>query len=135
MKLFKITLTFCSLFILMSFVKKTDDTNACIVKVNSEWGAVCEKCVEYKNNKRVYDDTYTAYLVNKCDEALEIKLAFQEMDGTWRCFPPKVVQPNDTIKGFACKSEKGKYLKWSRKVNDNSVAFPTDEEINEEFKD
>lgn len=119
----------------LAFTNKNsfDGTNDCLEKVNSEWGSVCEKCVEYKDNKRVYDDTYKAYLKNTCSDAIEVKLAFKEMDGTWRCFPPKVVQPNDTIVGFACKSEKGQYLKWTRKAGDNSVGFPTDAEINEQY--
>ena len=121
--------------VLFGFKGKIEDTNSCIVKVNSEWGAVCEKCVEYKDNKRVYDDTYTAYLKNTCSEAIEVKMAFKESDGSWRIFPSKVVQPNDTISGFACKSTKGQYLKWSRKAGDNSIALPTDSEIKEQYKE
>lgn len=128
-------LVITSLTFLSFKTNPTDDTNSCIVKVNSEWGSVCEKCVEYRNNQRVYDDTYKAYLKNTCDEAIEVKLAFKEADGTWNCFNPKVLQPGDTIVGYACKSEKGQYLKWTRKAGDNSIGFPTDKEINDQYKD
>jgi hypothetical protein len=121
--------------VLLSFQNPIEDTNACLVKVNSEWGSVCEKCVEYKGNKRVYDDTYRAYLKNTCTDAIEVKMAFKESDGSWTIFSGKVVQPNDTIIGFACKSTKGQYLKWTRKAGDNSVSFPSDAEIKEQFKD
>ena len=111
------------------------DTSNCLKKVDSKWGDVCIDCVEYKGGKRVYDDTYKAFLVNTCSEKIEVKLAFQESDGSWRCFEPKVVAPKDTIVGFACKSTKGKYLSWVRAVNDRETTFPTDKEINDQYKD
>ncbi|MBL4652708.1 MAG: hypothetical protein JKY53_07560 [Flavobacteriales bacterium] len=136
----KLLISFTSIIslILLSFTSVHSnlmDTSNCLKKVDSKWGDVCIDCVEYKNGKRVYDDTYKAFLVNTCTEKIEVKLAFQESDGSWRCFEPKVVAPNDTIVGFACKSTKGKYLSWVRAVNDRETTFPTDKEINDQYKD
>lgn len=128
------TITTLLLIALYGFKSPSDDTNACLVKVDSKWGDVCEKCVEYKDNKRVYEDTYKVYLKNTCSDRIEVKLAFKEADGSWSCFPPRVVAPNDTIIGYACKSEKGQYLKWTRKEGDTEIKFPSDEEINEKFE-
>ena len=114
---------------------KLIDPTTCLKKVDSKWGDICTDCVEYKAGKRVYDDTYKAFLVNTCTEKIEVKLAFQEMDGSWRCFEPKILAPNDTIVGFACKSTKGKYLKWIRAAGDHDTTFPTNEEINEQYKE
>jgi|TARA_B110000467_G_C18031921_1_gene321185 hypothetical protein len=123
---------------LLSFTtlnSNTIDTSTCLKKVDSKWGDVCIDCVEYKGGKRIYDDTYKAFLVNTCTEKIVVKLAFQEADGSWRCFEPKVLAPKDTIIGFACKSTKGKYLKWIRAENDHETTFPTNKEINDQHKD
>ena len=121
---------------LFSFSNKAiiEDTNSCIKKVGSEWGAVCEDCVNYKGYKRDYSETYTVYLQNTCSDKIEVKCCVQEADKTWRCFPEKVLNPNDTITGFACRGS-GKYLYWTRKAGDREIVFPTDQEVNQQYKD
>jgi hypothetical protein len=42
------------------------------------------------------------------------------------------MQPNDTISAYACEGT-GKWIFWTRAAGDNTVVFPTDEEIEKEF--
>lgn len=137
-KAISISLVFIlSSFIIFAVSKRTSpETNYadCLVKVASKWGAPCEKCVEYKNNKRVYDDTYTVYLKNNCGEKVEAKCCVQEADKKWNCTAVKTVNPNDTLIHYACKGT-GKYLKWVKKACDSEITFPSDEEINAQFKE
>jgi hypothetical protein len=121
------------LFTAFKFV--AENTDDCIVKIKSEWGSVCEKCVNYKGNYRDYSDTYKVYLKNTCNEKIEVKCCVQESDKSWHCFPEKVLNPNDTLVAYACKSENGKFLKWTRKAGDREIVFPTDKEVNDKYKD
>ena len=60
---------------LLSFTSinsNTIDVNTCLKKVDSKWGDVCIDCVEYKAGKRIYDDTYKAFLVNTCSEKIKM---------------------------------------------------------------
>ncbi|PCJ88088.1 MAG: hypothetical protein COA57_03780 [Flavobacteriales bacterium] len=126
-------------FAVLSFIsgiqKNVDqDWNACIQKVNSKWGTQCEKCVEYKGYKRVFDDTYKVWLANTCGEAVDVKCCVQEENKTWRCFFINGMGKKDTLEAYACKGT-GKYLKWTKKAGDSEISFPSDEEVNEQYKD
>lgn len=112
------------------------DYSECVSKVDSKWGEPCDKCETYVNNKRDFSETYTVYVKNECTESVDIKCCVQEKEKItgWRCFLRNNLAPNDTLVAYACKSEKGKYLKWVRKAGDNEIIFPTDEEVKKEFK-
>lgn len=113
------------------------DYSECVVKVNSKWGDPCDKCENFVGNKRDFSETYTVYLKNECTEAVDVKCCVQEKDKIvgWRCFTRNNLAPNDTLVAYACKSTKGKYLKWVRKAGDNEIILPTDEEVKKEFKE
>lgn len=112
-----------SLFFL-SFKNAGDDKdlNTCLTKVDYKWGAECKPC-------NTGGKTYKVRFVNSCTDTLSVKIAVQENHKRWRTFNRPQVLPNDTISGFACEGT-GKYLYWTKKWNDNTVDFPTDEEIN-----
>lgn len=113
------------------------DYSECVIKVNSKWGDPCDKCDTYVGNKRDFSETYTVYLKNECNEKIDVKCCVQEKDKNvgWRCFMRTSLAPNDTMVAYACKSAKGKYLKWVKKAGDNEIIFPTDEEVKTEFKE
>ncbi len=113
------------------------DYTECITKINSKWGEPCEKCETYVGNKRDFSETYTIYLKNECTEKVDIKCCVQEKDKNtgWRCFYRPNLAPKDTLVVYACKSAKGKYLKWVRKAGDNEIILPTDEEVKKDFKE
>ncbi len=145
----KVHRTFAVFFILFSAIgifsftlKKrfpaTDkDYSECVKKVDSKWGEPCDKCESYVGNKRDFSETYTVYLKNECNEKIDLKCCVQEKDKVtgWRCFTRTSMSPNDTLVAYACKSTKGKYLKWVKKAGDNEIAFPTDDEVKKEYKE
>lgn len=113
------------------------DYSECVIKVNSRWGDPCDKCENYVGTKRDFSETYTVYLKNECNEKIDLKCCVQEKDKItgWRCFSRSNLAPNDTLVAYACKSTKGKYLKWVKRAGDNEIIFPTDEEVKIEFKE
>lgn len=111
------------------------DANNCIVKARSAWGQPCEKCEYYKEGyKRDFSGTYRIDLQNTCAQLVEVKVAMQEKNGTWRTFPVKALAPNETMSAFACQGT-GKYLYWVRRVNDTEIVLPSDQEILTEYRD
>ena len=60
------------------------------------------------------------------------KVAAQEKDKRWRTFTRLAMQPGDSIVAYACKGT-GKHMNWAKAAGDNSVTFPTDEEINKAY--
>lgn len=108
--------------IISAYRPSPDDVNKCIVKYASEWSKPCSQCSDYSKS-------YRAYFRNECTEKLDVKCAAQEQDKRWRTFTKLEMMPNDTISAYACKGN-GKYLYWVRHTGDNTVVFPTDEEIN-----
>ena len=106
----------------------------CLVKTSSRWGAPCEKCEAYKEMyKRDYSGTYQIELKNACKEMLEVKVAVQEKNGTWRTFPVRALAADETMSAFACQGT-GKYLYWVRRVNDTEIILPSDAEILTEYR-
>ncbi len=108
------------------FAQDDIDYNTCITKVDYKWGAECKGCT-------TGGKTYKVRFVNTCAETLAVKIAVQEEHKRWRTFTRPAVMPNDTISGFACLGT-GKYLYWTKKSNDNTLEFPSDEEINATHK-
>jgi hypothetical protein len=106
----------------------------CVVKTSSRWGAVCEKCEQYKEQfKRDFSGTYQIDLTNTCSETVEVKVAVQEKNGTWRTFPVKVLKGQEKMTAFACQGS-GKYLYWVRKLNDTEIVLPSDQEILTDYR-
>lgn len=103
-----------------------DDKYAeCLKKSNSNWGSNCGSC--YNSSK-----SYRINMKNVCEEKLDIKLAVQERSMRWKTFNQNNMMPGDSISGYACEGT-GKYVFWTRKAGDNTVVFPTDEEVEKEF--
>ena len=100
----------------------------CIVKYKSKWGeGNCSKCTSGTS------DTYVVYVKNTCNEKLDVVLAVQEESKLWNRTQWLGIAPNDTIRVYACKGT-GKFLKWARKAGDNGYPFPSQQEINEQYK-
>lgn len=110
------------------------DYSHCVEKIGSKWGEVCEKCEYYKEGfRRSFEETYQATFQNVCGETVELKVAMQEKDLTWRIFPIKVLDPEQTFTGFACKGS-GKYLYWVRGLDDREIILPSDRDIITEYR-
>lgn len=106
----------------------------CLVKTDSRWGAPCEKCESYvEGYKRDWSGTYQIDLKNTCREVIEVKVAVQEKNGTWRTFPVRALGPDESMSAFACEGS-GKYLYWVRKANDTEIVLPSDREIITEYR-
>jgi hypothetical protein len=111
------------------------DYYSCFDKPETKWGEYCKECVEYEKGYKVkHDDTFVVYMKNKCSESIDVKCCVQENDKTWRCNQLLGLGEKGVIRGFACFGT-GKYRYWVRKNGDKSVVFPSDEEINEQFKE
>jgi hypothetical protein len=120
-----------SLLLLSSIALHAQDRNYddCVVKASSEWGRPCEKCEHYSEGyKRDFSGTYQVTLRNNCNETVELKVAMQEQNGTWRTFPVKAIAANGSMTAFACQGT-GKYLYWVRRLNDVETILPSDREI------
>ena len=100
----------------------------CLVKASSSWGKPCESCEDYKGYKRDYSGVYQVDLKNVCGEMMEVKVAVQEANGTWRTFPVKALEGGASMTAFACHGT-GKYMYWARRVNDTEIILPSDGEI------
>lgn len=103
------------------------DLNSLVQKYNTNWGKPCKDCI-YNN------DIFHVYLRNTSTENLDILVAVQEKNKTWRCSYNEKVLPNDTIVAFACKGT-GKYLKWVRKSGDRELEFPTCDQVNAQYRE
>lgn len=103
------------------------DYSECIDKKRSAWGEDCSQCP-------IYRDSYVVYLQNICQEKLDMQVAVQEEDKTWKVFTFSTVAPNDSVRAYACFG-KGKYLAWAKIAGDTKTIFPTKAEVNREYKD
>ncbi len=100
----------------------------CLVKASSSWGKPCAKCEDYNGFKRDYSGVYQVDLKNVCGDMMEVKVALQEDNGTWRTFPVKALEGGASMTVFACHGT-GKYLYWARRINDTEIILPNDREI------
>ena len=117
--------------VLAAFWAGAQDTNYadCLVKTNTKWGAVCEKCEFYTEGyKRDYSGTLQIEMKNSCSVMVEVKMAVEEKNGSWRTFPIRVLEPQESLSAFACHGS-GKYLYWVRRVDDTEIILPSDKEI------
>lgn len=126
---FTIRHTIITLFLILGsalIARSQDPEENCIVKVNAEWAVPVGSCMNANNS-------YKAYFVNKCEKIVDVKLAIQEKSLRWKTFNHLAVAPGDTIAGFACDGT-GKYVTWFRPAGNKMISFPTDEEINRDYK-
>lgn len=105
----------------------TKDYTDCIVKYRSAWGEDCSQC-------STWNDSYVVYLKNTCSESIDVMICVQEDTKEWRRFQHKAMAPGDSLRAYACTGT-GKYLAWGKKAGDESVVFPTIEQVNESYKD
>lgn len=99
-----------------------------VKKYNSGWGWFCKACGDLSSK------SYTVHLKNTSKEKLDVKIAVQENNKSWKVFNFNAMNPNDTMVAYACQGT-GKYLKWARKAGDFTTTFPSDKQIQEEYKD
>ena len=97
----------------------------CIVKYRSDWGEDCSQCTQW-------NDSYVVYLRNTCDQSLDVMICVQEDDKTWRRFQHTGMAPNDSLRAYACVGT-GKYLAWAKRAGDESVVFPSIEQVNQDY--
>ena len=105
----------------------TEDLTDNLVKVKSKWGEPCTPC------NALSDTTYVAYYKSKSPKNLDVMIGVRERGGWWRLATFYGVTPADTMRVFGCKGT-GKTLKWARYANDPSFKFPTQSEVNEQYK-
>jgi hypothetical protein len=106
----------------------------CLEKVRTQWGAPCDRCEAYTQDlKRDHSGTFQVELRNTCREIVEVKVAMQENNGSWRTFPVKAIAPGESMTPYACKGS-GKYMYWARRINDQEVLLPTDRQIITQYR-
>ncbi|MBI1285974.1 MAG: hypothetical protein GC178_00160 [Flavobacteriales bacterium] len=99
----------------------------CVVKYRSNWGEDCSQCVKW-------NDSYVVYLKNTCTEAIDVMVCVQESNKEWRRFQHSGMASGDSLRAYACEGT-GKYMAWGRRAGDESVTFPTIEEVNKMYSD
>ncbi|HAP68688.1 MAG TPA: hypothetical protein DCR04_03005 [Flavobacteriales bacterium] len=97
----------------------------CVEKYRSAWGEDCSQCPSY-------NDSYVVYLKNTCDQAIDVLVCVQEDTEDWKRFQHTSVASGDSIRAYACVGT-GKYLAWARRAGDESVIFPSIEQVNAEY--
>lgn len=105
--------------------KYPTDLGDCVQKYKSDWGRSCVGCTSAR-------DTYIVYLKNSCDLPLDIKIAVQNKNKTWKVFEKENFGGGDTLVVFSCEGT-GKYLKWARKAGDREIVFPSNMEIGKTY--
>ncbi len=97
----------------------------CVEKYRSSWGEDCSQCASW-------NDSYSVYLKNVCDESIDVMICVQEQNKTWRKFQHTSMAPGDSLRAYACVGT-GKYLAWGRRAGDESVVFPSIEQVNKQY--
>lgn len=127
---FLFTLLTCTIFSI-TLSAQTDNNPVkdkyaeCLKKSSSAWGSNCGSC--YNSAK-----SYRINLKNACDDKIDVKVAVQERSNRWRTFNKNNMMPGDSISSYACEGT-GKYVFWTRRAGDNTITFPTEDEIDKEF--
>jgi hypothetical protein len=97
----------------------------CVVKYRSAWGEDCSQCA-------AWNDSYVVYLKNTCDQSIDVMVCVQESNKEWKRFHHTAMAPGDSLRAYACAGT-GKYLAWGRRAGDESVVFPTIEQVNKDY--
>lgn len=111
----------CTAFAQSESMSYTD----CVVKYRSDWGEDCSQCVNW-------NDSYVVYLKNTCDKAIDVMVCVQEENKEWKRFQHSSMASGDSLRAYACVGT-GKYLAWARRAGDESVVFPSIEQVNEQY--
>ncbi len=101
------------------------DYSECVKKYRSAWGEDCSQCTSWK-------DSYVVYLKNTCTEPIDVMVCVQEESKQWKKFQHVSMASGDSLRAYACVGT-GKYLAWARKAGDESVVFPTMEQVNSDY--
>ena len=72
------------------------------------------------------------YLKNTCDQSIDVMICVQESNKEWKRFHHTAMAPGDSLRAYACAGT-GKYLAWGRRAGDESVVFPTIEQVNKDY--
>lgn len=99
----------------------------CVEKYRSGWGEDCSQCA-------TWNDSYVVYLKNICDESIDVMICVQEDSKRWKRFRHSAMAPGDSLRAYACVGT-GKYLAWGRRAGDESVVFPSIDEVNKEYSE
>lgn len=99
----------------------------CVVKYRSAWGEDCSQCANW-------NDSFVVYYKNTCEEPIDVMICVQEENKSWRKFQHARMVPGDSLRAYACIGT-GKTLTWGRKAGDESVVFPTVEQVNKDNPD
>lgn len=105
--------------------KHPTDLRDCLVKTRSKWGDPCKGCDKYR-------DSYKVWFKNICDDPMDIKVAVQNSNKTWRIFDKENLASGDSVEVFSCEGT-GKFLKWVRKAGDREIIFPTNADISKQY--
>jgi len=103
-------------------IKSQEYYSKCLTKYNFEW-----------DKTRSCRSRYLVRFQNVCSENLDVKVAVQDKYKGWMSFTKYPLAPGQLISGDACNGT-GKYLYWVRKAGDTTTIFPSDNEINLEYK-
>lgn len=127
-----ILLTITSFYWSAEIITESDDVGQksysdCVVKYRSSWGEDCSQCSNWK-------DSYIVYLKNTCDESIDVMICVQEENMEWRRFQHTSMAPGDSLRAYACVGT-GKYLAWGKRAGDESVIFPSIEQVNKDYQD
>ncbi len=109
-----------------SRVQTGDELVDCLVKVKSKFGETCSQCGNSP-------DTYVVYVKNTCSKKLDVMIGVQESALWWRLATFHGVNSSDTLRVYACTGT-GKWLRWAREAGDPSYSFPTQAEVNAQYK-
>jgi len=97
----------------------------CVEKHRSAWGEDCSQCPKWK-------DSYVVYLKNICQEPIDVMICVQEENKEWRRFYHTSMASGDSLRAYACVGT-GKYLAWGKRAGDESVVFPTINQVNKQY--
>jgi len=97
----------------------------CVEKYRSAWGEDCSQCA-------TYNDSYVVYLKNTCEQEIDVMVCVQEDTDDWKRFQHTSMAVGDSLRAYACVGT-GKYLAWARRAGDESVVFPSIEQVNKEY--
>ena len=126
MKIAFLSLSFFLVVQLSAFAQLDDMSYTdCIEKYRSVWGEGCSQCPNY-------NDSYVVYLKNTCEQAIDVMICVQEDSKDWKRYQHTSMASGDSLRAYACVGT-GKYLSWARRAGDESVVFPSIDEVNTDY--
>jgi len=126
MKIAFLSLSFFLVVQLSAFAQLDDMSYTdCIEKYRSVWGEDCSQCPNY-------NDSYVVYLKNTCEQAIDVMICVQEDSKDWKRYQHTSMASGDSLRAYACVGT-GKYLAWARRAGDESVVFPSIDEVNTDY--